>query len=78
MEKQKEPKKAGFLTRMFNDLYEVNLYMQNEEGEPVTKTYMMSNIRKLNNTILRGTDSDGIKIEFNSTKPFDYEKRKLY
>lgn len=77
MEKQNEPK-AGFFKRLFSDLYEVTLYLKDENGKQSTRVFMMESVRKLNNTTLRGTDSEGHKIEFNSTIPFNYEKKKIY
>lgn len=78
MEKQKEHK-AGFFKRFTSDLYEVTLYIKDETtGMVNTRTYMMQSVKKLTNNVIIGRDENGHLIEFSSTIPFDYEKRKLY
>lgn len=73
-----EQEKAGFFKRLFNDCYEVTLYLKDENGKQSTRVFMMQSVRKLNNKTLTGRDMQGRKIEFNSTIPFNYEKIKIY
>jgi hypothetical protein len=68
------PRKAGFFYRLFNDLYEVKIYQKNGPA----RVFYMQSIRKLTNTEFRGVDENGEKIEYKSTEPFDYFKRRLY
>ena len=67
-------KEKGWLYKLLNDLYEVKIVFENNKSE----TYFLQHIKKINNTYLKGIDQDGYKIEFKSTKPFDYKIKKHY
>ena len=70
--------KPGFFYRLFHDLYQVTLYFDEEDGSQSARVFMMSEIKRLNSKMLKGVDQDGCKIEFITTQPFSYEKKKIY
>ena len=71
-------KKRGFLYRLFNDLFEVSLFLDTDSTNPSVDKYMLKHISKLNQNYLKGIDENGYKVEFKSVKPFDYKIKKLY
>lgn len=68
----------GFLYRLFNDLYQVTLYFNEEDGTQSRRVFMMKEVKRLNNKMLKGIDENGYKVEFVTSLPFDYEKKKIY
>lgn len=75
MEKQLKP---SWLYRLFNNLYEVNLYFDVDSDKAYSQKYMMKEIKKINQNYLKGVDSDGHLVEFKTTKSFDYQIKKIY
>ena len=71
-------KQPGFLYRLFNDLYQVTLYFNEEDGTQSRRVFMMKEIKRLSNKTLKGIDEEGHKVEFTTSQPFDYEKKKIY
>jgi hypothetical protein len=68
-----EPKKVSWFTKIFEDYYIVDIIQGGE-----TKVFHLKEIKKINNTLLKGTDLDGNKIEYCTNNPFDYHVKKLY
>lgn len=68
-----EVKKVSWFTKVFEDYFIVEIYLQRE-----TKVFHMKDIRKITNTLLKGTDLDGNKVEFCTNQPFDYYVKKVY
>lgn len=68
-----EVKKVSWFTKVFEDYFIVEIYLQRE-----TKIFHMKDIRKITNTLLKGTDLDGNKVEFCTNQPFDYYVKKVY
>lgn len=68
-----ETKKVSWFTKVFEDYFIVEIIHSGE-----TKTFHLKEIKKINNTLLKGTDLDGHKIEYCTNTPFDYHITKLY
>lgn len=75
---KKLTEEAGWLKKLFSDLYQVTLYFDEEDGTQSVRVFLMKDIKRLNNKMLKGVDWEGCKIEFITTKPFTYEKKKIY
>lgn len=69
-----EPKKVSWFTKVFEDYFIVELYLHDGSR----KEFHMKEIKKITNTLLKGTDLDGNKIEYCTNLPFDYHMKKLY
>lgn len=67
------PRKPGFFYRMFHDLYEVQIIQEEN-----TRVFYMKELSKLTPNYFKGVDENGIKIEYKSSEPFDFFKKKLY
>lgn len=67
-------KERGFLYKLFNDLYEVEIVY----ADGSIHHYRLREIKKLNTQFLKGVDEDGHKIELSTTEPFNYLMKKLY
>lgn len=68
------PRRPGFFYRLFNDLYEVTIYR--EDDKP--RKFWMKSVSRLNSKHFKGIDEDGQKVEYKTTEDFDFFKRKLY
>lgn len=67
-------KKVGFFKRVFCDLFEVTISLKTGES----RTFRLSEIKKLDQNLLKGIDEDGHKVELKTEEKFDYFVKKLY
>lgn len=74
----KKQKKPSFLYRLFNDLYEVTLYTEEDDGQTGTIVFRLKELKKINQNYLKGIDENGHRVEFKTTKAFDYKVVKIY
>lgn len=68
------PRRPGFFYRLFNDLYEVKIYKEDEEP----RVFYMKSVSRLNSKHFKGVDENGQRVEYKTTEDFDFFKRKLY
>jgi len=66
-------KKISWFTKVFEDYFIVEIHQGGE-----IRTFHMKEVKKITNTLLKGVDIDGNKIEYCTNNPFDYYIRKLY
>jgi hypothetical protein len=72
------PKQRNWMYRLFNDLYEVTVWLKEDDKTSTKIVYHMKHLNKISNTYMRGIDTDGHKIELKTVEPFDYHVKKLY
>ena len=68
------PKERGFLYRLFNDLYEVEIVFADGNSQK----FYLREVKKLNKQFLKGIEEDGSLVEIATIEPFNYMKKKLY
>jgi hypothetical protein len=68
----------SWLKRLLYDKYEVTIWFVNEDGTRTKSYFELSELRKIDQTTLRGRDMDGHKIDIKTTNKFDYQVRKIY
>ena len=78
MDEQNKPEpennKPGFFKRLFEDLYEVTVI----DSKNRKHVFMMKEISKRTNTMIKGRDQLGRKFEYSTPEPFTYKIKKLY
>lgn len=78
MDEQKPSKpeidKPGFFKRLFEDLYEVIVV----DSKGHKQVFMMKEVNRRTNTLIKGRDHLGRKFEYSSPEPFTYKIKKLY
>ena len=70
-------KKRGWLYRLFNDLFEVTIWLTEDSGNTTAVEYKLQRLDKITHSYLKGVDINGLKIEFRSVTPFDYFIKKI-
>lgn len=64
--------------KLFNDLYEVTIWLKQPNGEIEEQMFKLKELKKINQNLLKGIDTDGHYIELVSTDNFSYYVKKLY
>lgn len=71
-------KKRGFLYRLFNDMYEVEIFFSDGLRKTRHYKYNVQHIKVLKPTHFKAIDENGSLIELRTQNPFDYNLKKLY
>ena len=71
-------KQPSWWYKLFNDLYEVTIWFKQPNGELHEEVYKLKELKKINQNILKGVDTDGHYIEIASVDNFSYYVKKIY
>lgn len=71
-------KKLGkWIDSIFEDRYEVTIWMKKSDGTSEVSMYPLKKLQKITQNHLKGVDINGHKVEIKTVEKFSYEVKKV-